>query len=76
VEVRKDGFAVFSAKNLEQLVGQTRTLDARLEIARGREETTVTEPLVQVDRVDATIGAPIEITQIGALPVNGETGRR
>ncbi len=71
VEFLKDGFAAFSARNLVQLVGQTRTLDARLEIARGREETTVTEPLVQVDKVDATIGAAIELTQIDALPING-----
>jgi hypothetical protein len=71
VEVVKDGFAVFSAKNLEQLVGQTRTLDARLEVARGREATTITEPLVQVDKVDATIGTAIELAQIDALPVNG-----
>ena len=71
VEFRKDGFAVFSARNLEQLVGQTRAFDARLELARGREETTVTEPLVQVDKVDATIGAAIELAQIDELPVNG-----
>lgn len=40
----KAGFADLIAKNVEQLVGQTRTLDVRLDVARGKDETTVTEP--------------------------------
>jgi hypothetical protein len=56
VQFFKAGFAAFTAKDVEQLVGQTRTLNARLEVARGKEQTTVTEPLVQLDKVDATIG--------------------
>ena len=60
VQFLKAGFAVFTARSVEQVVGQTRTLNARLELARGKEQTTVTEPLVQLDKVDATIGAAIE----------------
>src|ERR1700679_891844 len=39
VEFSRSGFADFIAKNVEQLVGQTRTLDARLELARGKDQT-------------------------------------
>ncbi len=67
----RSGFSTFTAESVEQVVGQTRTLNARLELARGREQTTVTEPLVQLDKVDATIGAAIERAQIDNLPING-----
>ncbi len=71
VEFSKAGFADLIAKNVEQLVGQTRTLNARLDIARGKDETTVTESLAQVDKVDATVGTAIELQQIADLPING-----
>ncbi|HUE04626.1 MAG TPA: carboxypeptidase regulatory-like domain-containing protein [Bryobacteraceae bacterium] len=71
VQFLKTGFASFTAEGVEQLVGQTRTLDVRLELAQGKEQTTVTESLVQLDKVDATIGAAIEHTQVDELPING-----
>jgi hypothetical protein len=67
----KGGFADLIAKNVEQLVGQTRTLDARLDVAHGKDETTVTEPLAQIDKVDATVGTAIELQQVADLPING-----
>jgi hypothetical protein len=67
----KRGFSTFTAESVMQVVGQTRTLNARLEVASGREQTSVTEPLVQIDKVDATIGAAIERAQIDDLPING-----
>ncbi len=71
VQFYESGFADFTARNVEQLVGQTRTLNARLELARGKEQTTVSESLVQLDKVDATIGTAIEQAQINDLPING-----
>ncbi len=71
VEFSKAGFANLIARNVEQLVQQTRTLDIRLELARGQTQTTVTEPLVQLDKVDVTVGTAIELQQIGDLPING-----
>ena len=67
----KSGFSAVTAESVEQVVGQTRTLNARLELAHGRQHTTVTESLVQLDKVDATIGAAIERAQIDNLPING-----
>jgi Carboxypeptidase regulatory-like domain/TonB dependent receptor len=71
VEFSKGDFADLVAKNVEQLVGQTRTLDARLELARGQEQTTVTESLIELDKVDATVGTAIELAQLDDLPING-----
>lgn len=71
VEFFKDGFATFTAAGVQQVVGQARTLNVRLDLARGTQQTTVTESPVQLDKVDATIGAVIELTQIDDLPVNG-----
>ena len=71
VRFLKDGFAMFTAKNVEQVVGQTRTLNVRLELEHGQQQTTVTESVVQLDKVDATIGSAIETAQIDELPMNG-----
>lgn len=71
VRFYRNGFSPFTADGVDQVVGQTRTLNARLELARGQEQTTVTEQLVQLDKVDATIGTAIERVQIDNLPING-----
>ena len=71
LEIEKTGFAVFTAQRVEQTVGQTRTLNVSLEVAGGQQQTTVTEPLVGLDRVDATVGAAIEQRQVNDLPLNG-----
>ena len=71
VQFLKTGFSAFTAENVKQLVGQTRTLNIRLELAQGSQQTTVTEPLVQLDKVDATVGAAIEREQLSDLPING-----
>ncbi len=71
VQISKAGFVTFRAEHVEQVVGQTRTLNARLELSGQKQQTTVVEPLVQLDKVDATIGAPIEQDDVGELPING-----
>ncbi|MGA8597031.1 MAG: TonB-dependent receptor [Bryobacteraceae bacterium] len=71
VEFSKRGFATFRVERVDQQVGRTRTLDAQLELAASREETSVTESLIQLDKTDATVGAAIEQTQISELPLSG-----
>jgi hypothetical protein len=71
VEFSKAGFANVTVKDVKQVVGQTRTLDAALEVVGKTEQATITESTVQLDKVDATIGAPIELKQVDALPING-----
>jgi len=67
----KSGFAALTVGGVEQVVGQKRTLNVRLELAPGKAETTVTESVAQLQEVDATVGAAIEQAQVQDLPING-----
>jgi outer membrane receptor protein involved in Fe transport len=71
VQISKDGFSTFRAERVEQIVGQTRTLNAILDVAGAVQQATITEPLVQLDRVDAKVGAAVEQEQVNELPING-----
>jgi len=71
VRFLKAGFSAFTAEGVQQMVGQTRTVNARLELARGQAQTTVTESLIELDKVDATVGTAIELVQLDDLPING-----
>ena len=71
VQISKDGFATFQIERVKQVVGQTHTLDATLAVLGVKEQTTITESLVQLDKASATVGAPFEHEQINELPING-----
>jgi hypothetical protein len=71
IQISKDGFSSYRAERVEQIVGQTRTLNARLAVAGGQQQASITEPLVQLDKVDATVGAAVEQEQVSELPING-----
>ncbi|HTU47213.1 MAG TPA: carboxypeptidase regulatory-like domain-containing protein [Bryobacteraceae bacterium] len=71
IEIEKPGFTKLCVNNVVQEVGQTRTIDATLSLASRTDEAEVTEAMVQLDRVDATVGSPIEATQVDELPING-----
>ena len=71
VEISKVGFSIFHAERVEQIVGRTRTLNARLNVSGATQQVSITEPLVQLDKVDGTVGAPIEQGQVNELPING-----
>ncbi|HTA47728.1 MAG TPA: carboxypeptidase regulatory-like domain-containing protein [Bryobacteraceae bacterium] len=71
IQFSKDGFSIFTASDVKQAVGQTRTLNAQLDVAHGSQQTTIEESLVDLDKVHATVGTVIEATQIDDLPVNG-----
>jgi hypothetical protein len=71
VQFSKVGFSIIRVERVEQIVGQTRTLDVKLDVAGQSQQATVTASLVELDKVDATIGAPVERQQINELPING-----
>ena len=71
IQFSKDGFSTLQADHVRQFVGQTGTLNVKLKLAGKLEEETVNESLVQLDRVDVTVGGPIEQKQVSELPVNG-----
>ena len=71
VAFSKPGFATLRIGRVLQEVGQSRTLDARLEVAVAKQEASIVEPLVEIDRAGATVGTAVEQTQISELPLNG-----
>ena len=72
VTFTKPGFANLTVNGVHEVVGHTRTLNAGLILVRGAVETTsVTEPLVQLNKSDAAVGAAIGRTEIQELPLNG-----
>jgi hypothetical protein len=71
LQFSKGGFSTLAVDRVKQVVGQTRTLNVRLELSAGTQQVTVTEALVELDKVDATVGAAIELAQIDDLPING-----
>jgi hypothetical protein len=77
VQFTKGGFAPFMAAGVSQRVGETTTINARLEVARGHEEQiTVAEPLIGLNQVDATVGTLIEHTQVTVFRSTAATGPR
>jgi hypothetical protein len=71
VQFSKDGFSTFRANHVRQIVGQTGTLNVKLSLGDVREEVNVSESLVQLDKVDVTVGGAIEQQQVDELPING-----
>ncbi len=71
VEIAKEGFAPHRFPIVKLEVGQPRTLDVVLGVEERKEQISVTEAEFQLDRVDATVGAPIEQKQVNELPING-----
>lgn len=71
VEIAKPGFESVRFRSVRLEVGQPRTLDVALGVAERKEQISVSESEFQLDRVDATVGGPIEQTQVDELPING-----
>jgi len=71
ISFQKEGFNRFVAEQVAQTVGEKRTLNIQLLPHAGSQQVSVNEPLVQLDTVSATVGAPIEQKQVEDLPING-----
>jgi Carboxypeptidase regulatory-like domain/TonB dependent receptor len=71
LQFSREGFSVFQANHVRQIVGQTGTLNVALQVAGKKEELTVSESTIQLDKVDVTVGDAIEGTQVDELPLNG-----
>jgi hypothetical protein len=71
VQFSKEGFSTYQANHVRQVVGQTGTLNVTLGLGTKEEEATVSESIVQLDKVDVTVGGAIEQQQVDELPING-----
>jgi hypothetical protein len=65
------GFVNARYEDLNQAVGETRTLNPVLRIAAGGDQVTVTEIVPQVSESAVTLGQAMEQTAIADLPLNG-----
>ncbi len=65
------GFKTLTFVDVKQVIGQTRTLDATLQVAGGNERIDVSASSELIDRNNSTVSGLIERTQADELPLNG-----
>jgi hypothetical protein len=66
-----DGFKSLKYDSVELYVGQTQTLDARLEIGAATNQVEVQDDPVAFEKTSAEVGGIIDRTEILQLPTNG-----
>src|SRR5579871_1048489 len=66
-----DGFKPLSFEHVVEAINQTRTLNARLQVAGGQEQVEVSASSEQIDENSDALGARIEQEQARELPLNG-----
>jgi hypothetical protein len=71
VTFKHPGFQTLQFENVMQVVGRTRTLDAKLAVAGGEERVEVSNSSVLIDHSTSAVTGFIERTQADELPLNG-----
>ena len=71
VKIEAAGFRSVQFDKVQLLVGQTRTLDAKLEIATAATAIEVRDMAAALDRSSAEIGTVVQSAQVSQLPING-----
>jgi hypothetical protein len=71
VTIAKDGFRPTSVSQVDLQYGETRTIDAKLDVGATSETVEVTAKAEALNRTNAEIGGVIESTQIKEIPVSG-----
>ena len=66
-----DGFKTLNFENVVQVMEQTRTLNATLQVSGGQETIEVSASSEQLDENSSAYGTVIEQTQVNELPLNG-----
>jgi hypothetical protein len=71
VTIRKDGFRIEQYSGLALAVGQTRTINAHLQIASRAQEVDVVANIDALEQNSSKVGGVIESKQVSELPING-----
>lgn len=71
ITVSKEGFAPFSAKDIQLIVGQNISLPVVLGLSQVSESVTVTATAALVEQTKTGVSQAVENTQITNLPING-----
>ncbi|HTQ52867.1 MAG TPA: TonB-dependent receptor [Bryobacteraceae bacterium] len=69
--IKKDGFRVFETRQIDLLYGQTRTIDAQLQVGNLMDTINVTATADSVNRSNAEVGGVVEAPQIREIPIDG-----
>ena len=69
--VSRAGFRSFELKGIDLLVGQTRTVDAELQVGAVSEQVQVDATAAPLETTNARVGSVIEHQQLGDIPING-----
>ena len=67
----KEGFKPFVVKNIELIVGQSRTVDARLQLGGMTDAVEVKASAELLNQSNAEVGGVIEAAQINEIPLSG-----
>jgi Carboxypeptidase regulatory-like domain/TonB dependent receptor len=71
LKISKDGFRSASIDIVDLLYGETRTVDAKLEIGSANQTIEVIDVAETVDRTNAEVSGVIESPQIKEIPISG-----
>ncbi|HEY1336938.1 MAG TPA: carboxypeptidase-like regulatory domain-containing protein, partial [Bryobacteraceae bacterium] len=71
LKITKAGFKPLNIDQIDLQYGETRTIDARLEVGGTAETVQVTATAETVNRTNAEVGGVIESPQIKEIPVSG-----
>lgn len=71
VTIEREGFQKVEFVDVNQVIGRTRTLDAKLQVAGGVEMLEVSPDSALLDRNSSAVTGLIERTQADDLPLNG-----
>src|SRR5215471_4289525 len=71
ITIAKTGFKPLTIDQIDLRYGETRTIDAKLEIGGTAETVQVSATAEALDRTNAEVGGVIESAQIKEIPVSG-----
>lgn len=71
ITVSRDGFKTLTIKNVDLEVGETRTLDAKMEVGMATIRVEVSAEANPLQQTSVELGTVVESEQIANLPING-----
>ena len=71
LKISREGFRLYEVKGIQLFVGQTRTMDAKLQVGALATQVEVQAEAAALETSDAQVGNVIESRQLSDIPVNG-----
>ncbi len=71
LKIGKPGFQTEEVQTFQLVVGQVRTINARIQIATSTQEISVVDATPALEQSSATVGGVLSSSQVQSLPING-----